>query len=391
MVKKLFFVFIWVGMSLAAYADDSIKTVRPRFVALQIADGFTLPTDMITPGKHYEAPHLSAFTFKYGMKARGDTWQDAVYGMPYKGIGIYVPRFTTRKKMGDPFSVFLFQGAEIKRLSPSVSLHYEIDLGVSFNWNYYDIREDPYFIALGSPVNVHLGGAGYVKWSLSDRIGLHTGISFSHFSNGAIRTPNNGINLLTAFVEVAYDLYGKTPERPLPGYAPPPAFSRHVDHDLSFMLTTKTLKNEDEDNESILKYPRQRFTVAGISYSYLFHTTRRFKWGPSVEAVYDESSNAEFRSTISASGKEREIFKMGKTADRFSLGLSAKGELAMPGYSIFAHLGCDVYHKNKRDSRIYQIYGLKVYLTGGLFATFGVRSTEGTKSQYLYLNAGYSF
>jgi len=393
MRNKIQLLLFFFSVCSCVWAGDSVKTIRPQFVTLQLADGFLLPTNKIAPGGKNKTPHFSAMTLKYGIYAKGDRWQDYVYGMPYRGVGIYLPHFADKDDLGDPFSVFLFQGARLKQLSSRWSLHYEINLGVSFNWQHYDVYERPWFMGLGSSTNIHLAGNWYLKWKLSQRLDLHTGLTITHFSNGALRTPNNGINKVSAFVEMAYHIHRKEEKKLLTdGIYIAPKFEKNKAHDLAFMFTTRTLKVDTADTGLRSKYPKHRFKVAGMSYSYMFHNTRRFMLGPSMEAVYDESVNAVFRGEKDPNtGRYTEYMKLGKFADRFSVGLSLKGELTMPGYSIFANVGYDILHKDKIDPSLYQIYGLKVYLLDDLFATFGVRSTNFTRSRYLYLNVGYTF
>ncbi|NDV82896.1 hypothetical protein D0T87_13025 [Bacteroides sp. 51] len=392
--KRIKLLFLSFFVCSCALAGDTIKTKRPQFISAQFSEGFLLPNSKIGGDGGSKTPAYSALTLKYGLSARGDRWQDALYGMPYKGIGVYLPYFPSDKyDLGDPFSVFLFQGARLKQFSPHWSLHYEINLGVAFGWQHYDVYERPRFMALGSSTNIHLAGNWYLKWKLSRHWDLHVGVSITHFSNGALRTPNNGINKASAFIEMAYKIHPVEEKKILTeGVYTPPAFHKNTAHDLAFMFTTRTVKVDTIGTGLRSKYPKHRFKVAGLSYSYMFHNTRRFMFGPSLEAVYDESVRAEFRGEHDPiSGQYSEYIKLGKFSDRFSVGVSLKGELTMPGYSIFANLGYDVLHKDKIDKRLYQIYGLKVYLFNDLYATFGVRSTNLTRSRYLYLNVGYTF
>lgn len=388
---KVYTFLIALFITLSASAEDTIPTKRQHFIAVHQAGGFVVPSKNIAPGG-YKSPSYSALSLKYGFSARGDKWSDFAYGMPYRGVGFYLPSFSRKRDLGEPFSLFLFQGAQLKEISTVLSVDYEINLGISFNWNHYDPVERPRLLAFGSSTNVHLGGSWYFKWRMSRRFDLHSGVSITHFSNGALRTPNNGLNTLSAFVELAYHFNREEKrEKKLNTFAPP-AFEKNTAHDLSFMVTSRTLKVDTVGTNLASKYPKYRFTVAGISYSYMLHNTRRFKWGPSLEVVYDESANIQAWREENAETKGfTDHIKYGKMADRFSAGLSLKGELAMPGYSIFAQMGYDFLHPDKRDKRFYHIYGLKVYLTDNLFASFGVRSTNLTRSQYLSLNIGYTF
>lgn len=382
---KLIVLLVFANICSFVSASDTIKSPLPQFISFQTSGGFLIPSRKID-SRERKAPGYAAFTLKYGFGSQ-----------PYRGIGAYIPRFSERKHMGDPYSVFLFQGGTLRQISPTLSLNYEINLGTSFNWNHYKEYTNTQFTALGSSTNVHVGGSGYFKWRLSQKFDLHTGISFTHFSNGATRTPNNGVNTPSAFVEVSYYLNRDESKAKTASTSTfiPSLFEKKGVHDLSFLFTTRTLKIDKADMEGtelISKYPRHKFKVFGVNYSYMFHNRPRFMFGPSIEAVYDESVNA-----LALGGKhpETEEYKeyvfLSKKSDRFSAGLSLKGEFKMPGYSIIGNLGYNFLHKDRRDKKLYQIYGVKFYLTEHLYATFGVRSSNISRSQYLHLNVGYAW
>jgi hypothetical protein len=392
MRKKVFFLLVFACLFIVASAEDTTKVKKPKFVLFQMAEGFVLPTSKIVKGET-EMPHVAALSFKYGLSARGNKWEDYYYGMPYRGVGIYKPFYSMRREMGSPFSVYLFQGARLKEFSSGLSLHYEINLGMSFNWNKFDALTNAGFEVLGSSVNAHLAGNCYFKKKLSGNLNLHFGMGITHFSNGAQRTPNYGINTLSPVIELVYDFNKETSRFPVDGSKlPAPLFEKRVVHDLSFFVTGRTVSVDAIEGNLRSKYPEQRFKVAGFGYSYMLHNLRRFMWGPSVEIIYDEGSNVTvYGNVLEETGRYIEIVKLGKMSERFSLGLSVKGELAMPGYSIFANLGYDILCRRKGYNRLYQIYGVKVYFTRGLFSSVAVNSTHITRSKFLYINIGYTF
>ena len=393
MRKRILFLLLLKCLIITASAEDSIKIKHPKFVSFQVAEGIVLPTTQIVKEKTV-FPNVAAMSFKYGLHAKGDRWEDIYYGMPYKGIGLYKPFYSLSREMGHPFSVYLFQGAQWKAFSSGLSLHYEINLGVSFRWRHYDVIDHPDFLALGSSVNAHLGGNIYFKKTLSNRLDLHLGMNFLHFSNGSLRTPNYGINSMAAIVELAYKIKPEknTVAAKKPEVSPVEAEKRFV-HDISFFVTRRSLTVDTAETKLKSKYPDHQFRVAGLNYACLWRQSYRFMWGPSVEAVYDEGQKATFsvpETRNKVSGKE--IVQLGKVSERFSLGLSLKGELKMPGYSIFASLGYDILSSNRSiEKRLYQIYGIKMYITEGLSASFGVKSINLTQSRYLFASLGYSF
>ncbi len=390
MIDRLKLLLLLVGVfgCSQVWAKDPAKPAHPQYISTSFAGGIALPAKVVPNGS--KATGYAAWSLKYGIVSRGDRWEDYAFGRPYWGVGVYVPYFS--KYYGQPFSVYFLQGARLAQLNSTVSLNYEVNFGVSFNWNHYNYYRRPNLLAIGSSVDVHLAGNLYFKWDLSRRWDIRSGLGFNHFSNGALRTPNHGLNVLSGFVEVACKLGALDKEAPDRWPSEFPVFKRRWIHELSIQLATRTLKlnvTESQQMELRDKYPRKHFSVVGINYSPMFWFTRRFMIGPSLELVYDESAATIIRGGENAQTHlYEERVKFAPMNKRFSAGLSLKGELVMPGYSIFANIGYDVYTQNKRDNRLYQIYGMKVYLYRNLFAAIGVRSTNISQSKYLFLRVG---
>lgn len=398
-MKKRFIVVLCIVISCLSiysrdlsYPKDSVKSKFPHFIAFNAADGLVFPTNEFVSGE-YRIPHYTSFTLKYGISSKGDDWKDYTYGLPTLGVGIYMANFYRDNDLGTPFSLFFFQGATLKQFNTKISLNYEWNLGGSFNWKHYDAFDNPDNIALGSSVNVHVGGNLFVKWRLSKKLDLSTGFGFTHFSNGASALPNRGLNMANAFVELTYHLNREDPPlTPLTNPYTAPVFKKHVNHDLMLLISSREAKVDTVGTGLASPYTDRKFKVLGFSYSHMFSNSYRYKWGPSVEMTYDESSGITcWREWHPETNKMHDRTRMGKVRDRFSVGLSLKGEMSMPAYSVFANLGYDVIHGNKKDERLYQILGVKIYLKDNLFGTFGIRATNFGSAQYLFWNLGYSF
>lgn len=392
-MRKSLLLFICIGLSICyIHADDTIKTRIPQFFTVNAANGRVFPTNDFVSGDK-EISNYYAFALKYGFSARGNNWKDFAYGMPYGGIGLYTARFSKRKKdIGSPFSIYFFQGAQLFKLTRKLTINYEWNLGASFNWKYYDAFDNPENIAIGSSVNIHAGGNLYFNWRLSRHFDLHAGAGFTHFSNGAASRPNKGLNMLAYFVELSYHFNRKDVLPNFDGNFTPPTYEKHIDHDLMILISSRQAKVDTLYTGLVSEYTQRSFKVLGLSYAHMFSNSYRFKWGPSIEAVYDESSGVtSWREKHPETGKLYDRVKLGRTKDRFSLGVSMKGEVSMPVYSIFAHLGYDVIEGNKSFQRFYQILGVKVYINDNFFGTFGIRANNFGKAQYLYWNLGYTF
>ncbi|NDV56646.1 acyloxyacyl hydrolase [Bacteroides sp. 519] len=382
-----------MGFSLHAkdLTNDSIKPKLPHFLIFNASNGAVIPTNDFVAGE-YKIPHYSSFSIKYGLTSTGDDWKDHAYGMPYGGIGFYMANFYRNHDLGTPFSLYFFQGAQLFRLKHNLSLNYEWNLGGSFNWKCYDPFDNPNNIALGSSVNIHVAGNLFLKWRLSKHFDIHLGAGFTHFSNGAYSLPNKGLNMVAGFVELAYYFNRKDDEGFVDRSITPPPFRKKIDHDLMILISSRNARVDTLNTGLSSEFTDRKFKVLGISYARLFQNSYKYKWGPSIEFTYDESAGIKsWRQIHPESGKIYDRVKLGKLGDRFSLGVSLKGEIAMPVYSLFANLGYDIIHANVVGARFYQILGVKVYLKDNLFGTFGIKATNFGKAQFLYWNLGYTF
>ncbi len=366
------------------------RRTYPQFVAFNTTGGIVLPTnDYIKAGNCL--PFYSSFSFKYGIGAKGDTWQDVAYGMPYYGVGIYAAKFYNKSALGTPVSVFLFQGGNLAEYGKKWSLKYELQLGMSFNWKAYDAFDNPDNIALGSSINAHIGANLYLQRQLSPVWDLNFGLGLTHFSNGANQLPNKGLNLAAPFIELVYNFNSDARHNPDKGTLTPPPLEDRIDYDIIFTSSSRQIRVDTTGTGLPSRLLDKNFKVLGLSYATMFVRNYKFKWGPSVELVYDESSGVKvWRQQHPVDGMFYDRVQMGDFYERFSLGLSIKGEMTFPYVSFFANLGYNILHGNDYDYRLYQILGAKAYVKDNLFCTFGIRANRFSKAQYLFWSIGYT-
>lgn len=377
--------------SLFANDNDSVKTKIPQFIGLNTTHGTVIGGNEFTSGKN-RIPYTTSFTVKYGFKAKGEKWEDYYFGMPYLGLGFYTTTFYRPNDIGTPSSLFLFQGAELRKFSHSLSLNYEWNMGLSFNWKPYSPFKNPDNTSMGASSNVHFSGNIYLRKKLDKHWDLNFGLGATHFSNGATTYPNHGINIPNIMLELRYNIHPMENDPIIkPEYIKPP-FRKRIEKDISFLYSSRHATVDTVGTGLPSIYAVRKFQVLGIHYSYMFRNSYRYKWGPSMEVAYDESSGfTSWREPHPTTGIPMDRVELGPFAKRFSVGLSAKGELVMPYYSVFANVGVNVLHGNKRDKRMYQIIGVKLYLKENFFGSFAIRAVGFKKAQYFCWNIGYTF
>jgi hypothetical protein len=375
------------GSTWAGIAENNYKDKKATFIAINSNFGTLMKTNDFL--KAAEIPYSSSYALKFGFNSKGDSWRDFAYGMPYYGIGLYSINFKDNNGLGYPVSLYLFQGATISELSSRLKLNYEWNLGVSTNWEPYDRFDNPTMDAIGSNVNVHVALNLMLRYAVNNNIDLNLGAAFTHFSNGAYQQPNAGVNQFSGFLELVYkfnvesilkkELFNNEP------------FTPHYDHDILLNISSRQVMADTVNTNLPSEYTRHRFKIFDLSYGLMKVPNYRYKYGAGLDVLYDESSGAKMWREIHPEDKEvYERVKLAPLTDRLSLGASLRGEVVMPGYSIFANLGWNLIHGNKKDQRLYQVIGIKLYLRDNFFGTFGIRATHFTKAQYLYWSLGYT-
>jgi len=368
--------------------NDSTKTKEkhPMFISLKGEYGTAIKTNDYL--KETGKLGYSSLSLRYGFSPKEHSWANNAYRLPYAGVGLSM-HHTEDDAFGHPFTLYLFQGSEVTSIFKWMSLFYEVQLGYSANWGHYDRFRQPKNITIGSGENVYVGGNMYLKFLLSKHWDLNLGAGFCHFSNGANMMPNKGMNIVTPFMEVAYK-FNETQKRPDTAFVKPERTNK-IDHQIIATLSSRQKYYSVIGTGLSTQYVNHKHRVYGLSYARLFVPSYKYKWGPSLDFLYDESSQAyATRDFNPTDGKEYDNVHLGDPIKRFSMGLSLKGEVKMSFLTYFANLGYDIIHYNDYDARLYEIIGVKCDLTPNLFCMFGIRATRFSRAQFFCWSLGYT-
>ena len=341
-----------------------------------------------------DIPGYQAFSLRFARASNGSRWEDFAYNMPFFGVGFYKPFFANNPGLGNPFSIYMFRGSTLRQFTNNLGLVFEVGLGLSMNWNPYDPFDNPDNRAIGSRNNVHFGMRFYFEYSLSRNFDLKFGVDLNHFSNGAARRPNGGVNMGALSFSLAYNFNSPNKGALLrsPPLFEPPYVPLRIDHSVQFIASNRQSRFSMYGTGLLTDFVDHSFTVLGVAYSPMIVRGFRYKWGPSVRLIYDESSRARaWREEHPIDGQLYYRVEIDpRFRNRLSLGLGLSGEISMPIASFFAKVGYNVYHRHHVDSRLYQVVGVKAYLQDNFFATFGISATEFSQAQFLYWSFGYT-
>lgn len=328
---------------------------------------------------------------RYSFRFRPGTRRDCIYAGAYQGIGVAHFGFGNRSELGDPSAVYLFQGARIARLSPRVSLNYEWNFGLSFDWEPYDHDTNPSNIVMGSKINAYLNVDTYIRWALTRRLDLDLGLSLTHFSNGNTKFPNAGLNAAGLKAGVTYN-FGK-PAEPIPTWQARllrPRFPRHISYDLTLFGSWR--RKGVEYNDRLLASP-DVYTVLGFNFAPMYNFGYKFRAGLSLDGVYDGSANVYTEDYIVDIGGQDSGYTVYKPAlnKQLSLGVSVRTEFVMPYFTVGVGLGINALHKGGDLKAFYQVVTLKIAATRSSYIHIGYCLKDFQTPNYLMLGVGYRF
>ncbi len=354
-------------------------------IELDAVPASILHTNQYLKGGNIEGRTMNhAFTFraKYAFQLPEQSLLSQIYREAYQGIGVAFHDFNWQ--MGHPWSVFVFQGARIKKFSRALSLNYEWNLGLTFGWHPFDRQTNPDNRVIGSKVTAYIDADFYLRWRLSRCLDLNAGVSMIHFSNGNTTIPNAGLNVVGGRLSLAYYIHrqdaDRVPSRMLP------RFHHFWGVDVVLFGAYRSLGYNDNGVPQALP---GKFGVGGFSVNPLYHVNYWFSFGPSLDGVYDRSANVEY--TPTDSNVEPDVVQPSSVWKQMALGLAARAEFRMPFFCINVGVGRNVLVENGDLKAWYQLLALKLDLSRHLFLHIGYSLHDFRYPNHLMLGAGWHF
>jgi pyridoxine 5-phosphate synthase len=123
------------------YVDSlSLKRHFIHRIGIEARPGYIFPTSSFFRGENLNWKPIEnslSLHLKYSFQFHPNTYTDRIYRGAYQGIGVAYYNMYEKPQLGNPLTVYLFQGARIARFNQRLSLNYEWNFGASFGWKPY--------------------------------------------------------------------------------------------------------------------------------------------------------------------------------------------------------------------------------------------------------------
>lgn len=355
-------------------------------IGVDVRPGYVVPIKSFFEGNNAAGKPINksmAYHLKYAFRFSPTTRLGQLYPSAYQGIGVGFHTFGNKEEMGNPVSVYVFQGAPIAKLTPRLSLDYEWNFGAAFGWKKYSPDTNPYNDIVGSKINAYINFGLMLNWRPAPDWQVTLGADLTHFSNGNTNYPNAGVNTLGGRIGIVrtFDSQGYEEAKGRIGLQKP-AFQKHFSYDVVVYGTTRKRGIITEDHSYMVS---GGFGVIGLNVNPMYNVNRYFRAGLSLDAQYDESAN------IKDHELDHNLFVRPSFREQFAVGASIRAELVMPIFSVNVGIGRNLIYKGDDTKGFYQILALKADVTHGAFLHVGYQLSKFKDPSNLMLGVGYRF
>ncbi len=387
---KWYLVTLLLSFPLLAFTQaDTVSVSDPakhHTYALQAMyqSGYVFATNPFLKGINIEAEKINAFqafSLKSSTQTSGTKYWEQLYNYPYYGAGLYVADFFNPEEIGVPIALYGFFDAPFKRWN-KLTFNYEIGFGATFHWKAFNPVTNQYNIAIGGRESFLIDAGLNLQYLLTNRIEIIGGFSLTHFSNGALKKPNFGINTLAPKLSLKYNFYDKPVfiKQEILAFAPKNEW---------LVSAFGGLKNVifDSANIAILeKYEGVNFPVFGISTIFNRQVSYKSKFGIGATFTYNGAVDAQ--AAVENNDLEPEP---GRFGNKIMISIYPSYELVINKAAIVIQPAVYLYRKKLfiQSPVFHQRIGLKYHLTNRLFAGITLVDYKFHVSDFIEWTIGY--
>ncbi len=306
---------------------------------------------------------LPWFELNVGREKTGREQWEQLYNYPSLGAGFSRINLG-HDALGQASSLFGYTDIRLTR-GTNFSSGFKLALGLGHFNRVYDSDTNPLNVAVSTNINLYFNLAYFFTYNLNDHLSLRAGAGLVHFSNGAYKKPNRGLNVLQTSIGVKYRF--SPDHRLIEEYIEP----AETNYGLTIALTGGVMQ------------PDAGMPNYGV-HSFSLNTTRRFnhlqRLGLGFDLFYNEYVFEKLNGEEMTYSKWQSLRK----------GAYLSHELIFKNMVIVANLGFYFPHEITPPTPYYQRIGLRYYISKGTLLNLSLIAHKG-RAEVVEWGIGYSF
>jgi len=206
-----FFILLLGSKSLLAQKDFFQNTS----IGMNGHYGWNLPEYQFL--SYYSTDYVSGIEVNLTKEATGKNFWEKLYKYPSCGLSFFYSTLGNDDTFGREAALTYFFKIDLIR-KEKFKFYNRTGIGLGYVNRTFDFNTNYRNVAVGSGLNVHFNMRWGADYTLTDHLEANLGFSFDHFSNANTAEPNLGINTLTGYMGLNYNLKQKTEkiDAPLP-------------------------------------------------------------------------------------------------------------------------------------------------------------------------------
>jgi hypothetical protein len=315
--------------------------------------------------KAYPNAHFGMYELNLAKKVSGKYRWHLLYHYPIVGASLYFTNMGKNKYTGSAFATFAYIQFPYLRFKKS-SVNFKLALGPGWVEKKFDRVANYKNVVTGTHLNAAIQLTQSYQWQIGAHQNLAFGICLTHFSNGAYKLPNLGINM--AGIQLTYQYQFKEVKKALTDTI---TFSKKMKYQVAYSAGLK-----------------QVYPVLGKQYflqNLSLIVFNQYKEKGSVGLLFDLFKDD---SVINQMMYDTDSTNNGKT--NVQLGIGGVYEFAIDRFTIPLAAGIYVYNNYRELPLMYLKFGLNYYITKKIHLSFNLKSHY-AKADYFSYGVGYRF
>lgn len=363
--KRLSLLFIALVFCFFAKGQDNNRFENFSLEA-DYGYGFIMPHHKSI--EYFVEDHIRTFDIKIVKQTYGNKYWNPLYRYPQWGAGYYRSNLGNDKVFGNVNAIYSFVKVPFLGSSDKVNLSWQIAFGASYITKYFDIDENPENQAIGSPLNIYIDFSLQTTIPVTNQLAINGGARFTHLSNGKVKSPNTGLNIISGSLGLTYQLSKIKKER--------------IESDVTF------IENKNEYSliyaggiKTISHYEEGYFFASSLIMDYNRNYSLKRRWNAGVDIFFD-GTNQQY----SDKNDKADIVN----SDLYQVGLHVGHDTKMGRLSLVVDIGAYIYAPVEVLAPVYSRIGLRYRVKDKFIINYTLKSHWAAAS-YIEWGIGYVF
>lgn len=332
--------------------------------------------------KRYKA-HFPSYEFSVYRTTFGKKRWERLYNFPLIGLTFYQSNLGNFEEVGKVFALYPFINYPLNQDSEH-QVTFKLGVGIAYLTQKFDNIENYHNFAIGSHINAAINLSFEYRQKLANRFYMNASIGLTHFSNGSTRTPNFGINIISA--ATGFSFFIKKPNPTIISKLNPKLYLFEFDNkkwltfDGNIAFWMKDITNESEFGT------HNYSAVYDLNINILAQLSMKGRAGIGLELVQDRSDFI----FLQKRNHQQDTVINYTDFDILKLGVGPAYEMIMDRMSFLFHIGWHLTGADQHEGSFYQKLAVRYDIYDNFYLSFGF-TTHYIRADYLGIGFGYRF